>query len=83
MTFSYFYFCLCVQIVQIDLGNKTISRSVDFLEAKVTSLAFGGQHLDILYATTVHRGGSAKSGGLFQVTGIGAIGLPGLPYKMG
>lgn len=53
---------------------------------QVTSAAFGGPNLDILYVTTAAttRDGeqSPQAGQLFQVTGLGVKGLPGVDVRV-
>lgn len=52
----------------------------------VTSAAFGGPNLDVLYVTTAAtaRDGaqSPQSGHLFKVTGLGVKGLPGVNVRV-
>lgn len=63
------------------MKTKTIVKEVEFLDAKVTSLTFGGPNMDILYLTTSHYGTHPAVGAIFQIVGTGGIGIPGLPYK--
>lgn len=51
---------------------------------QITSLAFGGQNLDILYVTTANKDGKQPegSGYLYKVTGLGAKGYAGVPLKL-
>ena len=58
------------------------SKSKILLEIKlpclhITSVAFGGPNLDILFVTTANEGGlPPPSGSVFKVTGLGAQGYP-------
>lgn len=53
---------------------------------QVTSAAFGGENLDILYVTTAaqprNEPQSEEAGYLFQVTGLGAKGLSGVKARL-
>lgn len=53
---------------------------------QVTSVAFGGPNLDILFVTTAAttRDGEqpAQAGHLFKVTGLGVNGLPGVNVRV-
>ncbi|XP_066288006.1 regucalcin-like isoform X1 [Branchiostoma lanceolatum] len=76
------------QVLQVDPETGTHLRSVKIPADQTTSCCFGGPNLDILYVTTANVGLSAEavqqkpqSGCLFQVTGLGTTGTPGLCYK--
>lgn len=47
---------------------------------QITSVAFGGPNLDILYATSasmeMYKKQAPLGGSLFKITGLGATGLP-------
>lgn len=51
---------------------------------QITSLAFGGPHLNILYVTTANKDGKQPegSGYLYQVTGLCAYGYDGVPFNL-
>lgn len=51
---------------------------------QITSLAFGGPDLDILFVTTANKDGKqpAGSGYLYKVTGLNATGYPGVRVKV-
>lgn len=57
-----------------------------FPAKQVTSMAFGGPNLDILYVTTAatNRDGEQPplSGHLFKVTGLNAKGFPGVEVRL-
>lgn len=59
---------------------------VPFPCKQVTSAAFGGPNLDILYVTTAAtaRDGvqAPQAGHLFKVTGLGVKGLPGVNVRV-
>lgn len=45
---------------------------------QVTSVAFGGPKLDILFVTTASRGNQPdEAGHLYKITGLNAVGTPG------
>ncbi|CAH1267851.1 RGN [Branchiostoma lanceolatum] len=76
------------QVLQVDPETGTHLRSVKIPADQTTSCCFGGPNLDILYVTTANVGLSAEavqqkpqSGCLFQVTGLGTTGTPGMCYK--
>lgn len=62
---------------------------LDFPTTNITSVAFGGPNLDILYATSARHflseqdlASQPSAGALFQVTNVGARGLaPGFNYR--
>ena len=55
---------------------------IDFPIKKVTSVNFGGKNLDVLFVTTMGKGGEKyaatqpKGGGLFAVYDLGIKGVP-------
>eukprot|EP00058_Branchiostoma_floridae_P026162 XP_002611652.1 hypothetical protein BRAFLDRAFT_63672 [Branchiostoma floridae] len=76
------------QVLQVDPETGTHLRTVKVPADQTTSCCFGGPNLDILYVTTASVGLSAEevqqkplSGCVFQVTGLGARGTPGLCYN--
>lgn len=79
------------KVLKINPNTSKIDLEIEFPVKYVTSVAFGGPNLDILYATTVGKNFLSKeqaipgkpipmfpspSGRLFAVTGLGVIGLP-------
>lgn len=71
------------KILVIDPKSKKILREIEMPTKQVTSLAFGGKNLDILYATTAGRPTPQPSpaGGLFKITGLGVKGVPMNKFK--
>lgn len=72
------------RIIVINPVTKQIVREITMPTAQVTSLAFGGPNLDILYATTAGKPKPkpAPAGGLFKITGLGVKGLPMDSFKL-
>lgn len=65
------------KIYVIDPIAKKIFREIEMPTSKVTSMAFGGLHFDILFVTTAAKGetnNSTPAGGLFKITGLNARG---------
>lgn len=62
-----------------------IVLEIDIPAKQVTSVAFGGPNMDILYVTTAAttRDGEQPplAGHLFAVTGLGVKGLPGVKVR--
>jgi L-arabinonolactonase len=60
--------------------DGTLDRRIELPSLKVTSLAFGGPNLDILYVTSMNMTGfpedRPEDGGLFAITGLGVRGVP-------
>jgi gluconolactonase len=72
------------RIIVVNPENKEIVREIEMPTAQVTSLAFGGPKLDILFATTAGKPKPkpAPAGGLFKITGLGVKGLPMASFKL-
>jgi gluconolactonase len=72
------------RIIIIDPKNKSVVREIPIPTLQVTSLAFGGPNLDILYVTSASKmtPKPPQAGGLFKVTGLGAKGLPMAKFKL-
>lgn len=72
------YFCYC------STGN--VEFEIPFPCKQVTSAAFGGPNLDILYVTTAGQARteaqSKEAGHLFQVTGLNATGTNGVRVRL-
>jgi gluconolactonase len=71
-------------IIVINPEKKKIVREIRIPTPQVTSLAFGGKNLDVLYVTTAakYRPKPAPAGGLFKITGLGVKGLPMNNFKL-
>lgn len=71
------------RILVLDPEAKKIVKEISVPTAQVTSLAFGGPNLDILYVTTAGKPKPqpAPAGGLFKITGLGVKGLPMQAFK--
>ncbi|XP_035681110.1 regucalcin-like isoform X3 [Branchiostoma floridae] len=76
------------QVLQVDPNTGTQLRSIRVPAPQTSSCCFGGPNLDVMYVTSARIGYSAEviqqnpqSGCLFQVTGLGARGTPGLCYN--
>lgn len=72
------------RIIVIDPATRTVVREIKFPTDQVTSAAFGGPNLDILFVTTAGRPKPqpAPAGGLFKVTNLGVRGLPMHNFKL-
>lgn len=72
------------RILVINPQKKEIIREISMPTEQVTSLAFGGPNLDILYATTAGKPKPkpAPAGGIFKITGLGVKGLPMEAFKL-
>lgn len=61
-------------------SNGKVELEIKFPSEQITSAAFGGPNLDILYVTSAatERSGPQPppAGSLFKVTGLGVKGLP-------
>lgn len=71
------------RILVVDPDAKKIVKEIAMPTAQVTSLAFGGPNLDILFVTTAGKPKPqlAPAGGLFKITGLGVKGLPMQAFK--
>lgn len=50
---------------------------------QITSVAFGGPNLDILFVTTASRGEQPpQAGHLYQITGLNTTGLPAIKVSV-
>lgn len=73
------------KVIVIDPKSKTILREIEMPTSEITSLAFGGKNLDILYVTTAARPKftlPSPAGGVFKITGLGVKGLPMKKFKL-
>lgn len=59
-------------------------KEIELPATQITSLAFGGPFLNILYVTTANKDGQQPegSGYLYKVTGLCARGYAGVPLKL-
>jgi len=72
------------RVIVINPVTKEIVREITMPTEQVTSFAFGGPNLDILFATTAGKPKPkpAPAGGLFKITGLGVKGLPMDNFKL-
>jgi len=74
------------RIIKVNPTTGKVELEIQFPAEQVTSAAFGGPNLDILYVTTAatERSGPQPkpAGSLFKVTGLGATGLPGVKVRV-
>ncbi|KAJ8682540.1 hypothetical protein QAD02_018332 [Eretmocerus hayati] len=75
-------------IIQVDPIHGRRLRTVDLPAPRITSVAFGGPQLDILYVTSARFGMSEEekeeypfSGSVFAIRGLGVQGLPMNSFK--
>lgn len=68
------------KILRIDPATGKIVSTIEFPAQQITSAAFGGPNLDILYVTSAGQERDSPqpkpAGQLFAVTGLGVRGLP-------
>lgn len=57
------------KIMKVNPTTAAIEMEIEIPEKSLTSIAFGGPNLDILFAT-------AKKSKLFKITGLGVKGIP-------
>lgn len=64
--------------------TRKILLNIELPATQITSLAFGGHKLDILFVTTANKDGKQPegSGYLYKVTGLNAKGYPGIKVKL-
>lgn len=72
------------KVFVVNPQTKEITRVIEMPTKQVTSLAFGGPKLDVLYVTTAGKPKPQEppAGGLFKITGLGAKGLPMTSFKL-
>ncbi|XP_055846129.1 regucalcin-like [Episyrphus balteatus] len=81
--FLYVAFFKGSNVLKIDPKNCKVLLEIKLPCQQVTSLAFGGPNLDILYITTgALENQPAPAGQTFKVTGLGAKGLPMKKFKL-
>ncbi|KPU79867.1 uncharacterized protein Dana_GF27789 [Drosophila ananassae] len=70
-------------VFKVNPSTGKILVEIKIPTSQVTSLAFGGPSLDILYVTTANISELPKPAGtIFQVTGLNAKGYPGVNLKV-
>lgn len=74
------------KVFKINPATGAIELEIKIPAEQVTSAAFGGPNLDILYVTTAGKEFKSKqpppAGRLFKVTGLGVKGLPMKSVKL-
>lgn len=74
------------KIFKINPATGSIELEIELPAEQVTSAAFGGPNLDILFVTTAGKEFKSKqpppAGKLFKVTGLGVKGLPMKSVKL-
>ncbi|XP_031628235.1 regucalcin-like [Contarinia nasturtii] len=83
------------KVLKVDSKKGKVVLEIPIPAEKVTSVAFGGPNLDILYVTTASIAVNAAdiginpdskqselSGRLFKVTGLGSKGFPGIKVRV-
>ncbi|XP_055913028.1 regucalcin-like [Eupeodes corollae] len=63
-------------VFKIDPKNGEVLLKIKIPAKEVTSVAFGGPHLDILYVTTSDKTPPSGRSQTYKVTGLGSKGLP-------
>jgi len=73
------------KVLKVNPESGKILLEIDIPAKQVTSVAFGGPNLDILYVTTAATTRDSEqpplAGHLFKVTGLNATGLPGVQVR--
>ncbi|KAJ8666826.1 hypothetical protein QAD02_008488 [Eretmocerus hayati] len=76
-------------VIQVNPESGKLLRTIKLPAEKITSVAFGGPQLDVLYVTSAHVNMTAEqkeakpeSGSLFSIKGLGVRGLPPTDYKL-
>ncbi|CAD7091685.1 unnamed protein product [Hermetia illucens] len=75
------------KVFKVNPDNGKVELSIELPCEQITSCAFGGPNLDILYVTSGYMGRDGKdkpapAGATFQVTGLQAKGLPMAKVKL-
>lgn len=77
---GYLYVCTWggSRIIKVEPNSGEIVEEIEFPTSRITSAAFGGPNLDILFVTTASKQVEEQfpppAGGLFKVTGLNAVG---------
>nr|XP_017023439.1 regucalcin [Drosophila kikkawai] len=70
-------------VFKVNPSTGKILLEIKIPTMQITSVAFGGPNLDILYVTTANKGNQPKPAGtLYQVTGLNAKGFAGVDLKV-
>ncbi|KRF99328.1 uncharacterized protein Dwil_GK11687 [Drosophila willistoni] len=70
-------------VYKVDPRNSELLLKIEIPTKQITSVAFGGPNLDILYVTTAAKHEQpVPAGTTFKVTGLNAKGLPGVNLKI-
>lgn len=76
-------------MVQIDPKKAKLLRTIKLPADRISSVAFGGPKLDILYVTSAHDEMTEDeiklkpdSGRLFSIEGLGVRGYPAVNFKL-
>jgi gluconolactonase len=73
-------------IFKVNPKSNKIELEIKMPSEQITSCAFGGPNLDILYVTSASQERATKqpppAGRLFKITGLGAKGLPMASVKL-
>lgn len=72
------------KVLKVNPVTKKVEQEIVIPNAsQITSVAFGGPHLDELFVTTARLDGKpAPAGGLFKITGLGVIGTKMFDAKL-
>lgn len=77
---------ISLRFLLIFIRTGEIVLEIDFPCKQITSAAFGGPNLDILYVTTAATARdevqAPLAGHLFKVTGLGVKGHPGVKVRV-
>lgn len=69
-------------VVKVDPSNGKIVMEIKLPAEQITSAAFGGPNLDILFVTTAAENNKPLPNGItYKITGLGAKGLPMTNFK--
>ncbi|XP_068157838.1 uncharacterized protein [Drosophila tropicalis] len=70
-------------VYKVNPRNSELLLKIEIPTKQITSVAFGGPNLDILYVTTAaNHEQPAPAGTTYMVTGLNAKGLPGVSLKI-
>lgn len=72
-------------VIRVDPKTGKLLQQIPIPAKQITSVAFGGPNLDILYvvcASILSERQNPNAGCLYQITGLGVKGLPGVSVKL-